>query len=86
METYLRLMFLKFRHGLGYESLCREWADSITWRRFCRIAVDGSVPHPTTLMKRTRRTGCQAVTHLKLAIGQVQPVTVCIRVRRSAHR
>jgi len=23
METYLRLMFLKFRHGLGYESLCR---------------------------------------------------------------
>jgi len=29
METYLRLMFLKFRHGLGYESLCREVADSL---------------------------------------------------------
>ena len=35
METYLRLMFLKFRYGLGYESLCREVSDSITWRRFC---------------------------------------------------
>src|SRR3954464_3879625 len=28
METYLRLMFLKFRYRLGYESLCREVADS----------------------------------------------------------
>jgi IS5 family transposase len=34
METYLRLMFLKFRYRLGYETLCREVADSITWRRF----------------------------------------------------
>ena len=34
METYLRLMFLKFRYGLGYELLCREVTDSITWRRF----------------------------------------------------
>ncbi len=30
METYLRLMFLKFRYRLGYESLCREVSDSIT--------------------------------------------------------
>jgi IS5 family transposase len=41
METYLRLMFLKFRYRLGCESLCREVADSITWRRFCRIPLDG---------------------------------------------
>jgi len=61
METYLRLMFLKFRHGLGYESLCREVADSITWRRFCRIPLDGKVPHPTTLMKLTTRCGTTAV-------------------------
>ena len=32
MEVYLRLMFLKFRYRLGYESLCREVSDSITWR------------------------------------------------------
>ena len=61
METYLRLMFLKFRYRLGYESLCREVADSITWRRFCRIPLDGTVPHPTTLMKLTTRCGTAAV-------------------------
>ncbi|WP_459758580.1 transposase, partial [Mycobacterium riyadhense] len=64
METYLRLMFLKFRYRLGYESLCREVADSITWRRFCRIGLDGSVPHPTTLMKLTTRCGSAAVDGL----------------------
>jgi transposase, IS5 family len=64
METYLRLMFLKFRYRLGYESLCREVSDSITWRRFCRIALDGAVPHPTTLMKLTTRCGEDAVAGL----------------------
>lgn len=64
METYLRLMFLKFRYRLGYESLCREVSDSITWRRFCRIGLDGSVPHPTTLMKLTTRCGAAAVDGL----------------------
>jgi len=61
METYLRLMFLKFRYRLGYESLCAEVSDSITWRRFCRIPIDGRVPHPTTLMKLTTRCGTAAV-------------------------
>src|SRR3954470_13696590 len=61
MEVYLRLMFLKFRYRLGYESLCREVSDSITWRRFCRIPLDGQVPHPTTLMKLTTRCGPAAV-------------------------
>jgi IS5 family transposase len=44
-ECYLRLMFLKFRYRLGFESLCAEVADSISWRRFCRIPLDGKVPH-----------------------------------------
>src|SRR4051812_1529541 len=61
MEVYLRLMFLKFRYRLGYETLCREVTDSITWRRFCRIPLDGQVPHPTTLMKLTPRCGPAAV-------------------------
>ena len=68
IETYLRLMFLKFRHGLGYESLCREVADSITWRRFCRIPLDGKVPHPTTLMKLTTRCGTAAIDGLNEAL------------------
>ena len=67
METYLRLMFLKFRYGLGYESLCREVSDSITWR-YCRIPLDGAVPHPTTLMKLTTRCGPAAVAGLNEAL------------------
>jgi IS5 family transposase len=61
MECYLRLMFLKFRYRLGYESLCAEVSDSITWRRFCRIPIDSKVPHPTTLMKLTTRCGSAAI-------------------------
>src|SRR3954452_20628650 len=36
VETYLRLMFLKVRYRLGYESLCAEVTDSMGWRLFCR--------------------------------------------------
>jgi IS5 family transposase len=68
VECYLRLMFLKFRHRLGYESLCAEVSDSISWRRFCRIPLDGTVPHPTTLMKLTSRCGEQAVAGLNEAL------------------
>lgn len=68
METYLRLMFLKFRYRLGFESLCREVSDSITWRQFCRIGIDQPVPHPTTLMKLTTRCGSAAVEGLNQAL------------------
>jgi IS5 family transposase len=68
METYLRLMFLKFRYRLGYESLCREVSDSISWQRFCRIPFGTRVPHPTTLMKITSRCGDDAVTGLNEAL------------------
>ena len=64
LETYLRLMFLKFRFRLGYESLCREVSDSIMWRQFCRIGIDQPVPHPTTPMKLTTRCGSAAVDGL----------------------
>jgi IS5 family transposase len=68
IETYLRLMFLKFRYRLGYESLCREVADSISWRLFCRIPLWKRVPHPTTLMKITSRCGEAAVAGLNDAL------------------
>lgn len=68
MEVYLRLMFLKSRYRLGYETLCREVGDSFTWRRFCRIPFDGAVPHPTTLMKLTTRCGSTAVDGLNRAL------------------
>jgi transposase, IS5 family len=68
VECYLRMMFLKFRYGLGFESVCAEVSDSITWRRFCRIPLDGKVPHPTTLMKLTTRCGSAAVDGLNEAL------------------
>jgi transposase, IS5 family len=68
VEWYLRLMFLKFRYRLGFESLCAEVSDSISWRRFCRIPLDQAVPHPTTLMKLTTRCGSAAVDGLNEAL------------------
>lgn len=68
IECYLRLMFLKFRYRLGYESLCAEVSDSISWRRFCRIPLEARVPHPTTLMKLTTRCGSAAVNGLNEAL------------------
>jgi IS5 family transposase len=82
METYLRLMFLKFRYRLGYESLCWEVSDSITWRRFCRIGLDGSVPHPTTLMKLTTRCGSAAVDGLNKALLATAAEAKLLRTHR----
>jgi IS5 family transposase len=48
VECFLRLMFLKYRYRLGFESLCAEVSDPVSWRRFCRIPLDAAVPHPTT--------------------------------------
>ena len=71
MESYLRLMFLKYRYRLGYESLCAEVSDSLTWLRFCRIPLGERAPHPSTLMKITTRCG---------------PATVDVTQRRSDRR
>ena len=68
IECYLRMMFLKFRYHLSYEVLCAEVADSISWRRFCRISLGAPVPHPTTLMKITTRCGPTTVAALNEAL------------------
>jgi IS5 family transposase len=68
VEIYLRMMFLKFHYRLGYESLCREVSDSITWRIFCRLNLDQAVPAPSTLSKITTRCGEGAVLGLNEAL------------------
>ncbi len=68
METYLRMMFLRFRYRLGFETLCAEVADSLAWRRFCRVALTDAVPHPSTLMKITTRCGQGVVDQLNKAL------------------
>jgi IS5 family transposase len=82
VECYLRLMFLKFRYRLGFESLCAEVSDSISWRRFCRIGLDGRVPHPTTLMKLTTRCGADAVAGLNEALWAKAAGQKLLRVSR----
>ena len=64
IETYLRLMFLKYRYRLGYQRLCVEVADSISWRRFCRIGLEATVPDESTIRKLTRRCGPELVEAL----------------------
>ena len=68
IETYLRMMFLKCFYRLGYEALCWEVADSLTWLRFCRIPLGTPVPHPSTLGKLTKRCGAAVVTELNEAL------------------
>ena len=68
IETYLRLMHLRFRYDMGFESLCAEVTDSLSWRRFCRIGPYDKVPDPSTLMKITRRCGSDVVAQLNEAL------------------
>jgi IS5 family transposase len=68
VDTLLRLLYLKHRYGLGYETLCREVSDSISWRRFCRLPLDRPVPHPTTLVKLVRRAGPEVIQQLNTAL------------------
>ena len=68
VDTLLRLLYLKHRYGLDYETLCREVADSISWRRFCRLPLDRPVPHPTTLVKLVGRAGPETIEQLNAAL------------------
>jgi IS5 family transposase len=65
---YLRMMFLRFRYQLGFETLCAEVTDSIAWRRFCRIPLDAAVPHPTMLIRTTSRCALTLIYALNEAL------------------
>jgi len=69
IETFLRMMFLKYRYELGYERLCVEVTDSISWQIFCRIPVgSGDVPSPSTLAKITKRVGAGVISEVNDAL------------------
>jgi IS5 family transposase len=68
IEKYLRLMVLKRKYNLGYESLIKEVGDSITWRLFCRIAIDEPMPDPSTLIYARKRYGDEVVERLNEAL------------------
>lgn len=64
IETYIRMMYLKDRYQLGFETLVREVSDSISWRMFCRIGITDKVPHSTTLIKLTKKYGWDTIDEL----------------------
>jgi len=68
VATYLRLMYLKHRYGLGYEVLVKEVSDSLAWRRFCHLSLDDRVPDSTTLIKLTHKYGEGTVQALNDAL------------------
>jgi IS5 family transposase len=82
VDTLLRLLYLKHRYGLGYESLCREVSDSIGWRRFCRLGLDRPVPHPTTLIKLVRRAGPEVIEQLNAALVAKLTADKLLRARK----
>src|SRR6266496_3595786 len=68
VPTVVRLLYLKHRYQLGYQTLVWEVGDSITWRRFARIPLDQPVPHPTTLVKLVGRAGPKTIEQLNHAL------------------
>jgi IS5 family transposase len=82
MERYLRLMYLKHRYTLGYETFVKEVADSLSWRRFCRIRLDEPVPHSTTLIKLTKRCGPETIDELNTTLLRTAAERRVLRSRR----
>lgn len=68
MATYLRMMFLKHRHGWGYERLVAQVGDSFQLRRFCRISITDEIPDESTVRKLTRRLGSDLVDELTRSV------------------
>lgn len=68
VATYLRMMYLKRRHELGYETLVQEVKDSLTWRSFCRLSLEDRVPDDTTLIKLSHKYGDDILRDLNDAL------------------
>jgi IS5 family transposase len=68
IATYLRMMYLKRRYQLGYETLVREVNDSFSWRRFCHLSLEDTVPDDTTLIKLTHKYGEDTIRDLNDAL------------------
>lgn len=64
VATYLRLMYLRRKHRLGYEALTVQVAASIPWRLFCGIGSKDRVPSPSTLAHLTKKYGEETLAEL----------------------
>jgi transposase, IS5 family len=67
VDTLLRLLYLKKRYQLGYET-CAGRSAIRSRGGGCRIPLDRPVPHPTPPVKLVRRAGPQTVEQLNAAL------------------
>lgn len=74
VEVYLRIMYLRYRSAMGYESLVKEINQNTNWRTFCRLHLDDRVPESTTLMKTTKRYGEDHVLRLFRLLAEQSPL------------
>jgi transposase, IS5 family len=74
VEVYLRVMYLKYRYAMGYESLVKEINENTNWRTFCRLHLDDRVPESTTLRKTTKRYGEEHVLDLFRLLAEKSPL------------
>jgi len=82
VEVYLRLMYLKTRYGLGYETLVKEVADSLSWRTFCRLSLSDVVPNSTTLIKLTKKYGPEVVKEVNQALLHKAQAEKVVKARK----
>jgi len=68
VATYLRMMCLKRRFKLSYETLVKEVSDSFMWRRFCHLSIEDRVPDDKTLIKLTKKYGDDTLDKLNDAL------------------
>jgi transposase, IS5 family len=64
VDTYIRMMYLKFRWGLSYEEVEAEVRERLPWRYFCKLSLMERVPDATTLIKLNQRFGDELITDL----------------------
>jgi len=68
VATYLRMICLKRRFKLSYETLVKEVSDSFMWRRFCHLSLKDRVPDDKTLIKLTKKYGEDTLDELNDAL------------------
>lgn len=68
VSTFLRLLYLRFKYNLGYETLVKEVSDSYHWRMFCQIDFDQKAPDSTTLIKLVGKYGEETLKEINKLI------------------
>ena len=57
LRPYIRLMYLKHTNEWSYENLVSNVNESTSLRKFCRIPIDVTIPHSSTLARLTKKYG-----------------------------